>query len=104
MSESVKEIQKLRKHNAEEMESISVYLSPDKTPVAYARKLKELMDQKVFNSQEEAEKWIRTTPFDMELYYSIGLGLFMVESEAVEADADIYDCYTGEALDDTIDE
>ena len=104
MAESVKEVRKLRKHNAEELESINVYLSEDKTPVAFARKLKELMDQNAFNSEQEAKDWIRNTPFEMELYYSIDQGLFLVETEAVESDIPMFNPYTGEKLDDLIDE
>ncbi|OQA46903.1 MAG: hypothetical protein BWY47_01522 [Bacteroidetes bacterium ADurb.Bin302] len=104
MSESVKEVRKLRKHNYDEMETVDVYLSEDKTPVAFARKLKELLEQKAFNSEDEAKNWIRKTPFSMELYYSIDQGLFLVESEAVESDSEIYNPYTGEELDESIDE
>ena len=40
----------------------------------------------------------------MEMYYSIDQGLFLVESEAVESDSEIYNPYTGEELDESIDE
>ena len=37
-------------------------------------------------------------PIELELYYNTNLGLFGVESEAVEGNCDIYDPYTSEIL------
>lgn len=104
MNNSLTENKKLRKHNSQQYESLNVYLSEDKTPIAFARKLKELMDQKTFNSEEEAKKWIRETPFEMEFYYSMDQGLFLVESEAVDSDIPIFNPYSGEELEDSDDE
>lgn len=101
MKESVTEVEKLRKHNTEELEVIDVYLDENRTPVAYARKLRELIRQGF--TEKDAHKFIRTTPFEMELYYSMDQGLFLVESEAVE-NIDIYNPYSGEKLDEEIDE
>ena len=70
-----------------EPEIIEVYLTPEKTPVAYERKIKELVDSGAFNSREEAEAWIKDTPFVLELIYDIDSGLFAVDSEAIEANA-----------------
>lgn len=75
----------IKMNNAENYESINVYLSKEKTPIAYQNKLDELMDSKAFDSKEEAEKWINETPFELELYYENGYGLFGVEAEAVES-------------------
>lgn len=74
----------IKMNSAETYESINVYLSKEKTPIAYQNKLDELMDSKAFDSKEEAEKWINETPFELELYYENGYGLFGVEAEAVE--------------------
>lgn len=71
-------------NDADCVESINVYLSREKTPVAFQNKLKELMDCKAFDTEEEAIKWIETTPIELELYYETGQGLFGVESEVVE--------------------
>jgi len=90
----------MKKNSAENYECINVYLSEEKTPIAFATKLKELMEQKVFDNEDEAKKWIRTTPFEMEIYYSFGYGLFMVEAEAVEGGANIYDPYSTEILEE----
>lgn len=90
----------MKKNSADNYESIEVRLSEDKTPIAFAAKLKELMDQKAFDDEEKAKKWIRETPLEMELYYSIDNGLFMVEAEAVEG-GDIVNPYTGEKLEES---
>ncbi len=104
MKESVSEVRKLRKHNSDEMEVIDIRLSESKTPVAYARKVKELMDQGCYNTVEEAKKFVDEAVFQMEMYYSIDQGLFLVESEAVESGTEIYNPNTGEELDESIDE
>ena len=65
-------------------EPINVYLSREKTPIAFQNKLNELMECKAFDTEEEAAKWIEETPFELEMYYEKGYGLFLVESEAVE--------------------
>lgn len=66
-------------------ETIKVTLTPEKYPIAFERKVKELMGQGAFNTKEEAEKWVKSTPIVLELYYEIDAGLFAVESEALES-------------------
>lgn len=70
-----------------EPEIIEVYLTPEKTPVAYERKIKELVESGAMANREEAEAWIKDAPFVLELIYDIDSGLFAVESEAIEANA-----------------
>jgi len=81
-------------NKAEECETIKVQLSKEKFPIAYQNKLKELVDCKAFDTQEEAEKWINENPIELELYYEIGSGLFAVEAEAVES-CELQSPYTG---------
>ena len=38
---------------------------------------------------------------DVEMYYEIGFGLFMIEAEAVEGGANIFSPYSTEQLDDS---
>ena len=66
-------------------ETIEVTLTPDKYPIVFERKVRELMEQGAFDTKEEAEKWVMSTPFVLELYYDIGSGLFAVESEALDS-------------------
>ena len=87
----------LQKHNSDNIESIEVYLTATKTPIAFAKKKAELIDSGM--SEDEAIKFINETPFEMEIYYSDNCGLFMVESEAV-TDCEITDPYTGEQLEE----
>lgn len=79
----------------EKAEIIELFLSKDKTPIAYKKKVAELI--KSGYSEKEAEHFVSTTPFEMEFYYSDDLGLFLVEAEAVE-NAILVDPYTGENL------
>lgn len=87
----------MRKNSPEQAEIIELFLSKDKTPIAYQKKVAELIKSGM--TEQEAENFVSTTPFEMEFYYSDDLGLFLVESEAVE-DANIIDPYTGEELED----
>lgn len=45
-------------------------------------------------TRAEAEKDVRNTPIDLELYYSVGQGLFAVESGAIDS-TPIYNPYDG---------
>ena len=72
----------------------SVILDPEKHPIAYQSKLDELVRLSGM-TEEEAVKFIRTTPIEMELYYSPDSGLFAVEAEAISGGATIFDPYTG---------
>lgn len=76
-------------------EVIDVLLCPNKTPLVYQRKLKELVEIAGM-TEDEAEKHL-LQPIQLELFYDYGLGLFGVESEAVES-TDIYSPYTGEEI------
>ena len=68
-------------------ECIEVLLTPTKYPTAYKNKVDELMEQKAFDSREEAEHWVQTNPICLEFIYEKHSGLFAVESEAIEANA-----------------
>lgn len=87
----------IKMNNADNYESINITLSRENTPIAYQNKLDELMDCKAFDTQAEAEKWMRETPIELELYYEKGYGLFGVEAEAVE-NAEIKSPYSGASI------
>ena len=74
---------------------LEVFLSPEKTPNAFLKKVK--CDQTSGLSREEAEKYARSTPISLELYYSIGQGLFAVESNAIDS-IPIYNPYDGSEI------
>lgn len=74
---------------------IDIRLSPEKTPVAYERKVRCLMLSGM--TEEEAKIEASCTPIQMELFYDIGIGLFMVESEAVD-NCEIYNPFSGEEI------
>lgn len=80
----------------QEGDIIEVYLCPNKHPVAYHRKRDELMKSNGM-SEDEADKFILTTPFVLEIFYAIDQGLFAVESEPLLNIA-IYNPYSGEEI------
>ena len=82
----------MKKNSADNYESINVLLSKEKTPIAFAKKVDELVRSGL--SKEEAETFVSQCEIEMEFYYSDDLGLFMVEAEAVES-CTIVDPYTG---------
>ena len=74
----------IKMNNAANYETISVTLTPERFPIAYKNKLEELMDVQAFDTIEEAEAWIKSTPIELELYYENGYGLFGAEAEVIE--------------------
>ena len=77
-------------------EPILVTLTKDKFPIAFENKVQELLEEGCFETREEAEREVSSYPIEIELYYEKGLGLFAVESGAVESHCEIYSPYTGE--------
>lgn len=65
-------------------EVIEIRLTPEKYPIAFKNKVDELCEQGAFNTRAEAEEWVKSTPFVMELIYEKHSGLFAVESDALE--------------------
>lgn len=76
-------------------EIIEIFLDPLKHPVAYSNKLEELMDAGM--SRVEAQDFIRENSFEMEVYYSSGQGLFLVESEPIAFNT-MYNPYDGNEI------
>lgn len=93
----------MKKHNSNNYDSILVYLSEEHTPIAFENKVKELVEQGAFENEEDAKRWVRSNPIELELYYHIDCGLFGVESEAVEC-CEIYDPYDGVLMEECEDE
>lgn len=76
-------------------ETIEFFLSKEKHPIAFQNKVDELINCGL--TELDAEKFIETTPFVMEVYCAPMLGVFLVESEALES-TDIYNPYNGEVI------
>ena len=87
----------MKKNSPDNYESMNVLLSKEKTPIAFAKKVAELVESGL--TPEEAETYVSQTEIEMEFYYSDGLGLFMVEAEAVES-CKIVNPYTGIKLEE----
>lgn len=79
----------------DEAETINVCLSPTKTPIAYQRKLQELINGNGMTEKEAKEYLLQ--PIELELFYDYDRGLFGVESEAVDA-IEVYNPYTGKEI------
>lgn len=79
-------------NNSDDYESIKVKLTPTETPKVYELRVQDLMIGGM--SREEAEKKAQE-PYELELYYEPGVGLFAVYSEAVDSGT-IYSPYTAE--------
>ena len=87
----------MKKYSANNIESFDFYLSETKNPMSFKTKLEELIESGL--TEQEARTYILSTPIEMEIYYEKNVGLFMIESEAVES-CPIFDPYTGEALEE----
>lgn len=85
----------IKANRAENYESIMVTLTREKTPIAFQSKLDELIGQGAFDNEADAIRWIESTPIELELYYEKDSGLFAVEAEAVDSQADLVSPYTG---------
>ena len=79
-------------NNSDDYESIKVKLTPIETPKVYGLRVQDLMIGGM--SREEAEQKA-LEPYELELYYELGVGLFAVDSEAVDSGT-IYSPYTAE--------
>ena len=66
----------------EDPDTIEVSLSPDKTPYAYAQKVKELMESCGLSKEEAEAQALR--PIVLELVYEKDCGLFAIEVESVD--------------------
>ena len=75
---------------------LEIYLTQEKTPIAYKRKLYELVERSGL-TQTEAEKHLIQVPLKLELFYDINRGAFLVESEAPES-CEIFNPYTGRGI------
>lgn len=78
----------------EEGDLVDIYLCPNTTPIAYARKKKELMGCGM--TECEAEICL-LQPIPIEVFYSYDQGLFGIESEML-ADCEVYNPYTGKEI------
>lgn len=83
-------------NNENEYESLTIKMDKENFPKVFENKTRCLQDSGL--SREEAEKEaerIMEKGVEMEAYYEVGCGLFLVEPEAVES-TDIHSPYSGE--------
>jgi hypothetical protein len=96
---------RIKANSAEDYESTIIRLSKDRYPIAYQAKLEELVEQNCYGSIEEAESDNPYFDIEVEMYYDKHHGLFAVESEAIESNAEsICSPYTREYMEDSDEE
>lgn len=78
-------------------EVIDVVTTPDTYPELFRRRVKCLMNSGL--PQSEAEKFVASTPLQLELFYDIGRGGFAIDAEAV-GNTPLYNPYTGKEIPD----
>lgn len=83
--------------NDEVGEVIEVETTPDINPEMFRRRVKSLMLAGL--SQQEAEKFVASTPQKLELFYDVSLGAFAIDAEAV-GNTPLYNPYTGKEIPD----
>ena len=88
---------------SDKVETVEVVLDENRFPIAFANRLKELTDPQYGcgMTEEEARRDIATTPFVLEIFYQTGLGLFALESEALDSAGESFvSPYNGEPLEE----
>lgn len=78
-------------------EVIEVVTTPEINPNIYWRRVKS--EVKSGLSQAEAERFIASTPMQLELFYDVELGGFAIDAEAV-GNTPLYNPYTGREIPD----
>lgn len=76
-------------------EVIEVVTTPQINPEMFRRRVKDLTLSGL--QQEEAEKFVASTPQKMELFYDVNLGAFAIDAEAV-GNTPLYNPYTGKEI------
>lgn len=79
----------------DEGEVFEVITTPTVNPEMFRRRVKCLTLSGL--SQEEAEKFVASTPLQLELFYDVGLGAFAIDAEAV-GNTPLYNPYTGDEI------
>ena len=78
-------------------EVIEVATTPTVNPEMFRRRVRGLMLSGL--PQQEAEKFVASTPQKLELFYDVALGAFAIDAEAV-GNMPLYNPYTGEEIPD----
>lgn len=78
-------------------EVIEVVTTPTLNPEMFRRRVRSLMLSGL--PQQEAEKFVASTPQKLELFYDVGLGAFAIDAEAV-GNTPLYNPYTRKEIPD----
>lgn len=80
-----------------ENETIEVITTPQTNPEMFRRRVRSLLLSGL--PQQEAEKFVVSTPQKLELFYDVDLGAFAIDAEAV-GNTLLYNPYTGKEIPD----
>ena len=86
----------MKLNNSDKYESVTITLSKEKTPIAWEQRVQSLVNSGMLVGEAII---FANEPIEVEMYYNIDAGLFLVECEAVESGT-IYDPYSGELLEE----
>lgn len=81
----------------EEAGVIDILTTPTVHPEIFRRRVRSQILSGL--SQEEAEKFVASTPLQLELFYDVALGAFAIDAEAV-GNTPLYNPYTGKEIPD----
>ncbi len=85
---------RVKVHTAGTEEVIYVTLNPNEFPIAYGKKLEELINS---GMDEEEARAVLLQPIELELYYDMDRGMFAVESEPAQ-EINMFNPFTKEML------
>ena len=83
-------------NNSDNYEAVKIYLTKETTPIAWEQRVISNMNSGA--SREDAEI-LASEPIEVEMYYNVDAGLFLIETDAVESGT-IYDPYSGDLFED----
>ena len=89
----------MKLNNSDQMESYVIRLDEDTNPIAFKNRVESLISSGL--TESEAKK-VASEPIHVEMYYDKNAGLFLVESDGVEAGT-IYNPYSGKLMEDFYD-
>jgi hypothetical protein len=86
----------MKLHKPEEVETFTVQV----TEIRYPKLFAAMVDEQVLSglSVAEARREVEGRKVELELYYSPGLALFGLESEALELGANVIDPFSGNPI------
>ena len=83
----------IKLNSCDNAEQLLISIDPIKHPIAWANRVKSLINSGLTKQAAEDEVMLHPT-IEMEIHYDVECGAFIVEAEAIES-TEIYNPYTG---------